>query len=135
MAEHILQDHRAALERRKPHERTQTRAGNFITLIEGIRRGDHGEGLLILDHPSPRAAPQEIECCVVSDAKHPALGVVDDTNIWYRDESFDHCVLDDVFAIDGGAGHPRTVSMEPGAEFAQQAFELVARRTALWGCP
>ena len=82
MAENILQDHRAALERRKPHERTQARGGNLITLIERIRRGHHVEGLLMLDHRSARAAAQEIECCVVSDTKDPALGVVDDTDSW-----------------------------------------------------
>jgi len=63
----------------------------------------------------------------MDDTKEPAFGIFDNTDVWQCDERLDHCILNDVLAINGGTGHSGGVSVELGAEFAQQSFEFVER--------
>ena len=99
-----------------------------MVLIGGIRSGNHVEGLVVLHHRTARAAAQEIERRVVGDTEQPAFRVVDDTDIRHRGKGLNQRVLDNVLAIDGGAGHARAVSMELWSKLTRQLFELIAHR-------
>src|ERR1700722_4703561 len=127
MAKHILQDDRAALERRKPHESAQTHRGGLVVLIRGIRRGNHVEGLVMVHHWTARATTEKIERSVVGDAEQPAFRVVDDTDTGQGGKGFNQCVLDNILAIDSRAGHAGAVSMELGTNLTHQLLELIAR--------
>ena len=136
MAKHIFQDHRAALERRKPHESAETHCGNLVVPIGRIWSGDHVESHLILHCRRARATAKEIERSVMGDPKQPAFEVIDDTDHRLGVESLDHRILDDVLAIDGRASHPRAISMELGTELTQHSFKVVARMVSHLGpCP
>jgi hypothetical protein len=136
VAKHILQDDCAPLERRKPHEGAQTHRGDLVVLIGGIRSGNHVKGLVILHHRVARAAAQQIERCVVGDTKQPAFRVVEDTGIRHRGKGLNQRVLNNVLAIDGGAGHARAISMELWTKLTRQLFELIAHRISHWiSCP
>src|SRR5580700_2401352 len=125
MAQHILQDDRAPLERRKPHERAKTHGGGLLILIGGIRSGNHVEGLVRLHHRTAGAATEKIERSVVGDAEQPAFRVVDDTDTGQGGKGFNQCVLDNILAIDGRAGHAGAVSMELWTKLTHQLLELI----------
>jgi hypothetical protein len=60
----------------------------------------------------------------VGDTEQPAFRVVDDTEIRQRGKSLNQRVLNNVLAIDGGAGHARAVSMELWSKLTHQPFEF-----------
>ena len=127
MAQHILQDDRAPLERRKPHESAKTHGGGLVILIGGIRSGNHVEGLSRLHHRTARAATEKIKRGVVGNTEQPAFRVVDDTDTGQGGKGFHQCVLDNILAIDSRAGHAGAVSMELGTNLTHQLLELIAR--------
>src|SRR5712671_800711 len=127
MAKHILQDHRAPLERRKAHESAQTHRGGLVVLIGGIWRGNHVEGLVMLHHRTARAATEKIKRGVVGDTEQPAFRVVDDTDTGQGGKGFNQCVLDNILAIDSRAGHAGAVSMELCTKLTHQPLELITR--------
>src|SRR5580704_7152229 len=127
MVKHILQDDRAPLERRKPHESAQTHRGGLVVPIGGIRSGNHVEGLVMLHHRTARAATEKIKRGVVGDTEQPAFWVVDDTDTGQGGKGFNHRVLDNILAIDRRAGHAGAVSMELRTKLTHQTFELITR--------
>src|SRR5229473_6811665 len=98
-----------------------------MVLIGGIRSGNHVKGLVVLHHRTARAAAQEIERGVVGDTEQPAFRVVEDTDMRHRGKGLNQGVLNNVLAIDGGAGHARAVSMELWTKLTHQPFKLSAR--------
>src|ERR1700678_4195259 len=99
-----------------------------MVLIGGIRSGNHLKGLVVLHHWTAGAAAQEIARGVVGYTEHAAFKVVENTPLRRRAKRLNQRVLDNVLPIDGGAGHARTISMEPGSELTRQLFELIAHR-------
>src|SRR5260370_18835329 len=143
VAKHILQDDRAPLERRKPHESAQPQRGGLVVLIGGIWRGNHVEDLVMLHHRTARAATEKIKRGVVGDTEQPAFRVADDTDTGQGGKGFNQCVLDNILAIDSRAGHAGAVSMELWTKRTHQPLELITpiiinllprpgHTTALW---
>src|SRR5580692_8515784 len=78
VAEHVLEDHRAPLERRKPHESAKAHCGDLVVLIGGIRSGNSFKFLARLHQRTARAAAKKIERGIVGDTEKPSSRVVDD---------------------------------------------------------
>lgn len=125
IAENVHQDDAAALRHRQPHEGAQACRGRLAIVHGGYGIGDHFRFLVGLDGISP-GATQEIERGIVRDAEQPTLRPGDGSCLGQRLDRPQQRLLQEVLAVDDGAGHAGAIAVQLWPQLAKQPGESLA---------
>jgi hypothetical protein len=99
VTEHVSQDHRTALTHWKSHESPKAGFGN-LTIVHGVSW--FGQPLQVLIGASrviATAAPQKVQCGVVSDPKQPGSGIGDRRGLGQSLDRLQERLLDHILRI------------------------------------
>jgi hypothetical protein len=127
IAEHVHKDHARTLRHRQAHERAQRGGCDCAALLDADRVDDRVQILVGASRILARPPAQKIERRVVRNAEQPSFDIID----WFAvRKCFDglHArLLQDVFAVDGRAGHARAITMQFRPQLPDNAIECCAR--------
>ena len=127
IAEHVPQDHRAALAHRQAHEGAQAGRHDLAIAhgVDGV--GDHLQVFVGTRGVMTCPAPQEVQRRVVGDAKQPASGIGERFGLRLRLDGLQEGFLDHVLPVDHRAGHAGAVAVQLGPQLGEQTLEIPAR--------